>query len=118
MDDVSQSLRAHLDDAGRTLSSDGALFRTRSRSRHGHCMKEGAIRAVVEKYTGRVGIAAKKISPHSLRHTYALRQLKGGASETAISKLLGHASIATTQRYVDHLAVSDLRSDLVPLPTA
>ncbi len=62
------------------------------------------------------GIAAKQISPHSLRHTYALRALRHGGNVVAVSKLLGHASIATTQRYLDHLQLSELRRAVPYLP--
>jgi integrase/recombinase XerC len=54
----------------------------------------------------RAGLSAKAISPHALRHTYAIRALRAGGNVIAVQKLLGHASVATTQRYLDHLALS------------
>lgn len=51
----------------------------------------------------------KPISPHSLRHSYGIALLRNGASPVAVGKLLGHASIATTQRYLDHLEAAELK---------
>ena len=66
--------------------------------------------ALVTRLASRAGIDAKAVSLHALRHTYALRALRHGGDVVAVSKLLGHSSIVTTQRYVDHLAVAELRA--------
>lgn len=63
---------------------------------------------------------AKRSSPHSLRHTFALRSLRQKRDVIAVQKLLGHASVATTQRYLDHLGLAELRAAVptLPLPAA
>ncbi|WP_433685830.1 tyrosine-type recombinase/integrase [Nocardia sp. CA-119907] len=40
-----------------------------------------------------------KVRPHDLRHTYAGRHVRGGVPIQQVQKLLGHASLRTTQRY-------------------
>ena len=55
---------------------------------------------IVREAAKRAGLTVTP-SPHTLRHTYAVHLLKGGADLRAVQELLGHASLATTQIYTE-----------------
>lgn len=50
------------------------------------------------------------ITPHTLRHTFGHRWLTGGGDIYQLSKVLGHASVAVTERHYAHVLKGDLRA--------
>jgi integrase/recombinase XerD len=67
-------------------------------SRGGRALTREMLWILVKKYVRRVGLNAK-VSPHTLRHSFATHLLAGGADLRTVQELLGHANIRTTQHY-------------------
>lgn len=66
------------------------------------------IRKVMDVYIQKMGLK-ERVSPHTLRHSFATHLLDRGADLRAVQELLGHANLSTTQIYT-HLTTEKLKS--------
>jgi integrase/recombinase XerD len=66
-----------------------------------------AISARMRRYGERAGIKGKRVSPHTLRHTFAINWLMKGGDTLSLQRILGHATPAMTTRYTN-FATADL----------
>jgi site-specific recombinase XerD len=63
-----------------------------------------------KKLCRKLRITGVRCSPHTLRHTFAVNYLRAGGNLFYLSKILGHSSVKTTERYLQSLQVEDLQA--------
>lgn len=80
-------------------------------NRRGHRLSRIMVYNIVRSLAETAGVG-KRVSPHTLRHSFATHLLEGGASLRAIQEMLGHESLQTTEIYV-HLDRRRLREELL-----
>jgi integrase/recombinase XerD len=85
--------------------SGSALFL----NRRGERLTRQGFWLILKGHAGKAGIGTK-ITPHTLRHSFATHLLRGGAPLRHVQELLGHASITTTQVYT-HLTSEHVRTE-------
>jgi len=95
------ALKAYLKRRG-ALTGDDPIFINPSGGR----LTARTVGRLIKKYTRHSGIF-RKVSPHSLRHTFATHLLDAGADIREIQEMLGHSSLSTTQRYT-HVSMGKL----------
>ncbi len=91
------------------LSVEAPLFCTIARDRlgPGRPISSSAFRESLKRYARRAGIR-KRVHPHGLRHTHAFELVTEGVPVHIVRAQLGHADLAMTQHYIDHLAPTAL----------
>ena len=101
-------LRRYIDEARPSFiknTTERALFM----NRRGQRLSRQGFWLILKAQAKRAGIA-KKITPHTLRHSFATHLLQGGAPLRHVQELLGHSSITTTQVYT-HLTSEHVRTE-------
>ncbi|MBN2652355.1 MAG: tyrosine recombinase [Spirochaetales bacterium] len=76
-------------------------------NQHGKKLTQRGAFYIIEKYFKLSGLA-KKLSPHSFRHSFATHLLNRGADIRVVQELLGHSSLSTTQIYT-HMSIDKLK---------
>lgn len=80
-------------------------------SKNGKKLNYQAVGKFMKDCAAEVGVRSKvRVSPHTCRHTFAHQQLKNGLDLYSLSRLLGHESIAITQRYLESMEDSQIIS--------
>ena len=100
------SLRLYLDRGRSRLVGIGEEGRVFVNQRGTRLSRQGLYK-IVQRHAASAGLS-HRMSPHTLRHTFATHLLAGGCDLRSLQEMLGHADIATTQIYT-HLSAERLR---------
>ncbi len=111
---INKRLAEAIVDWGFLIGSDGMIIRSLGRNKEpGESISTTGLYHLVRKRGSMIG--KPELQPHDLRRTFAELGRRAGVPISQISKLLGHASIETTQEYLNiELDLETTISDFVP----
>ncbi len=111
---LSAQLLAALRDAWRSRpANDAGIWLFPQVNRPDRAMEPGTAERMVSRAARRAGIP-KRVTPHTLRHSYATHLLDAGVDLRTIQLLLGHSNLKTTSLYM-HVSQARLRAAASPL---
>lgn len=87
------------------IDTSGVLFINKNKKR----LTQRFVELMIKKYAKMSGIE-KKVTPHTLRHSFATHLLDRGADLRSVQELLGHSNLSTTQIYT-HLSIQKLKKE-------
>jgi integrase/recombinase XerD len=101
-DNTAHHLERLIEDHGGSAASDDRLFVNRDR----HPLSRSGIADIVQRYATKAAtvdpsLRGLRVTPHVLRHTTAMHLLQSGVEVNVIRSWLGHASISTTNHYIE-----------------
>ena len=100
-----KALRSYILRYRKAPSTERYLFISRKGGPLGTMALDEILRSLAET----AGITGIRCSPHTLRHTYAVNALRQGVDLFKLSRLLGHSSVQTTERYLQAFQQRDAR---------
>jgi len=104
-----------LERRGLELGSRAPLFCVISHPTAGEPLNSSYVRELLHKLAERAGVD-KRVHPHGLRHSYASFLMDQGVPIHHIRRMLGHSSIAVTERYADHINPAAVLEEVRAIP--
>ena len=97
-------IQRYVAETGRSWQSPRDLQSKLLQKAAGGGLTDARIRQVVKAAAADAGLT-KAVTPHALRHTYAVLKLRAGMPLNLVQHVLGHVSLTTTTRYLKHIAL-------------
>ncbi|MCX5797524.1 MAG: tyrosine-type recombinase/integrase [Elusimicrobia bacterium] len=98
-----QALQQYAEARAKGLVAAPQLFLGRT----GKAVDRAKVRILIIRYGRQAGIEGVRLSPHTLRHTFAVLYIRNGGDSFSLQEILGHSTLEMTKRYV-HLARRDV----------